>query len=110
MFCFVWTFDCAGSSLQCAGSSPVVACRLLSCASRASHCGVQAFLVALSGLSCPIAYVNLVPQPGIELTSHALESRFLTTGLPEKSNYIYFISRCLFNKRSKVPYVLTLLK
>ena len=35
----------------------------------------------------------LVPQPGIKPASPALEGRFLTTGPPEKSPYLFFIKR-----------------
>ena len=42
-------------------------------------------LVEARGLSCPKACGILVPQPGIEPTSPALEGRFFTTGLPGKS-------------------------
>ena len=38
--------------------------------------------ITVHGLSCPIAYGILVPQPGIDPT---LEGIFLTTGPPEKS-------------------------
>ena len=45
------------------------------------------FLVVARGLVAQWHLVRgiLVPQPGTELMSHALESRFLTTGLPEKA-------------------------
>ena len=43
-------------------------------------CSVQASLVA-SRLSYPKACGILVPQPGIEPKSPALQGRFLTTGL-----------------------------
>ena len=45
------------------------------------------FLVVARGLVAQwhLARGILVPQPGTELMSHALESRFLTTGLPEKA-------------------------
>ena len=42
-------------------------------------------LVAVCRLSCPAEYGILVPQPGIESALPALESKFLTTGSPEKS-------------------------
>ena len=45
----------------------------------------SSFLVATCGLSCPAACGILVPQPGIEAESPALEGSFLTTGLPGKS-------------------------
>ena len=47
-------------------------------------------LVAARGLSCPVACGILVPWPGIEPTSPALEGRFLTTGPPGKSHNCYF--------------------
>ena len=48
------------------------------------HCGMSAFLGVAPGLSCPVACGVLVPL-GTELGSPALESGFLTTGLPGKS-------------------------
>ena len=39
----------------------------------------------MHGLSCPAACGILVPRPGIEPMSPALEGRFLTTGPPGKS-------------------------
>ena len=53
---------CAGSRLLCAGS-----------------------VVAVHGLSCHEACEVLVPQPGIEPASPALEGRFFTTEPPRKS-------------------------
>ena len=56
------------------------------------HCGVQAprygtqgSLVAVRGLSSPAACGILIPQPGIEFMSPALEGRFLNTAPPGKS-------------------------
>ena len=43
-----------------------------------------AFIVTY-GLRCPSALGILVPQPGLELTSPALQGRFLTTGPPGRS-------------------------
>ena len=43
-----------------------------------------AFIVTY-GLRCPSALGLLVPQPGLELTSPALQGRFLTTGPPGRS-------------------------
>ena len=40
--------------------------------------------VVVGGLSCPTACGVLVPGPGLEPTSPALEGRFPTTGLPGK--------------------------
>ena len=41
-------------------------------------------VVVACGLSCPVACGILVPRPGIEPTSPALEGEFLATGLPGK--------------------------
>ena len=59
-----------------------VACSLLSCATWAPESSGS--VVAECGLSCPAECGVLVPQSGVGLTSPALESRFLTTGPPEK--------------------------
>ena len=72
-----------GSSLQHAGSF-VVACGLL------SSCGTRApeyvgSVVAVCRLSCPVACGILVPGPGIESASPALEGGFSTTGPPGQS-------------------------
>ena len=42
------------------------------------------------GLSCPAACGILVPRPGIELLSPALEGRCLTTGPHRKSLSMHF--------------------
>ena len=42
-------------------------------------------VVTACGLSCPVACGILVPRPGIEPASPALEGGFLTTGPPGKS-------------------------
>ena len=42
-------------------------------------------LVDAHGLSCPVACGILVPRPGIEPASPALEGGFFTTGPPGKS-------------------------
>ena len=39
----------------------------------------------LYGLSCSMAYAILVPPPGVQPTSPALQGRILTTGQPGKS-------------------------
>ena len=43
-------------------------------------------------LSCSMAHGALVPQPGIELTSLALQGVFLTAGPPENSPLVQFLS------------------
>ena len=42
------------------------------------------------GLGCPLACGTLLPQPGTEPTSPALEDELLTTELPGKSLYSIF--------------------
>ena len=49
-------------------------------------------LVEVSGLSCPAACGILVPRPGMEPASPALEGRFLTTEPPGKSLLYFKIS------------------
>ena len=56
---------------------------LCSCGAWALEC-VGSVVVAC-GFSCPTACGILVPQPGIEPKSPALEGEFLTTGPPGKS-------------------------
>ena len=76
----------------------VAACRIFHCGTQASlvvahglhSCNVQTLecagsVVAACRLSCPTARGILVPQPGIEPASPALEGGFLTTGPPGKS-------------------------
>ena len=50
------------------------------------------------GLSCPAACGILVPRPGMEPVSPALEGGFFTTGPPGKSCKFYFkfLSNCFF--------------
>ena len=67
----------------------VAACGLL------SSCGTWApehvgSVVVVCGLSCPAACGILVPRPGIEPTSSALEGGVLTTGPPGKSLFLSF--------------------
>jgi len=49
-----------------------------------SSCSMWASLVVAHRFNCPIAWGILVPQPGIEPLSPALEGGFLTTGPPGK--------------------------
>ena len=46
--------------------------------------------LAVWGLTCSAAREILVPRPGMEPTSPALEGGFLTTGPPGKSCSLYF--------------------
>ena len=48
-------------------------------------------LAAVHGLDIPEPCVILVPQPGMEPTSSALEGRFLTTALPGKSLFMVLL-------------------
>ena len=81
-----------GSSLQHVGISLVVACGF-----SLSSCGVQALghvgsVVVAHRLSCPVACGILVPRPGIEPTSPALEGRFFTAGPPGKSLFFMLLN------------------
>ena len=60
-----------------AGGIFIAVCRLSTCACRLSSCEWR--------LSCPMVCGVLVPRPGIELTSPALQGRSLTTGPPGTS-------------------------
>ena len=74
----------------------VAACRLLcSCGARALECAGS--VVVACELSCPVACGFLVPWPGIEPTSPALEGGFLTTGPRGKSVIISFDGRSCFS-------------
>ena len=48
-------------------------------------------IVGMHGFSCPLGCGILVPWPGIKPSSPALQGGFLTTGLPGKSLFFYFI-------------------
>ena len=50
----------------------------------------QRLFIAACRLSCPVAYGILVPRPGIEPMSPALEGGFLTTQLPGNPLYSPF--------------------
>ena len=57
--------------------------------------GTGASVVVAHGLCCCRAYGILVPRPGIEPMSPALEGGFLTTGLPWKP-MIHIFLKSLF--------------
>ena len=97
IYLFIYLFGCVGCSLRACVVTRglfVVACGLSSCGARAPE-SLGSVVVAL-GLSCPAACGILVSRSGIEPVSPALESRFLTTGPPGKSQHkliilFYFI-------------------
>ena len=62
----------------------VVACRIFIMSCRIFSCGAQILVVA-HRVSCSEACGILVPRPGIEPVSPALEGRFLTTRPPGTS-------------------------
>ena len=73
-----------------------------------SSCGMWA--VVASGVGYSEACGVLVPQQEIKSTSPALQGRFLTTGPPRKSLYIYYImSRHCQRKGNKLPQKTTLI-
>ena len=86
-------FRCSESSLLwCAGFSLVAVHELLSSCDvlapgrmRSVVCGTWALLLRRAGLIALWHVGILVPRPGIEPKSPALEGRFLTTGPPGKS-------------------------
>ena len=108
---FIYLFGCVGSQLQHSESSLlhagffVEACGLFvavhglssSCGTRASEC--TGSVAAARGLGCHTACGILVPQPGIEPVSPALEGRFLTTGPLGKSQRQHYL--LLFHKYLK---------
>ena len=55
------------------------------------------------GLNCPAACGILVPQPGIEPMSPALEGGVLTTGPPGKSQYLGFEHGLLLGDKVVFP-------
>ena len=60
-------------------------------------------LVVTPGLSCPSACGILVPQPGIEPASSALQGGFLTTRSPGKSQYRFPLEALGFSLRTTTP-------
>ena len=66
------------------------------------HCGTQASLAVVHRLSCPAVCEILVPRPGIEATSPALEGGFLTTGSPEKSLGQSFIQGSKYMSKARL--------
>ena len=93
LFCLFWL---AGSSLWCMGFSCCEAQALECVGSVCAVCRLSgrsswASLVVVHGLSCPTACGILVPRPGIEPTSPALEGGFSTTGPPGKSSMVVIV-------------------
>ena len=64
---------------------------------------LHSIFIWVFGLSCRTAWGILVPRPGIEPTSPALEGRFLTTGPPAKS--LLFPFWALTRTAFKSPFV-----
>ena len=87
----------------------VAVCRLL------SSCGAQApkragSVVVAHGLSCPVACGILVPRPGIEPVSPALQDGFLTTGPPGKSLEIALMIPSPFRISLSISFFLSMLR
>ena len=74
--------------LQRTGFSLVAARRPSSCGTWAPEC--VGSVVAASGPSCPAACGILVPQPGMQPASPALQDGFFTTGPPGKSHILTY--------------------
>ena len=79
---FFFFFDYAASLLQHEGFLQLW---LVGFSSHSVSSRVWASLVSVGGLSCPVAWGILVPQPGIKPLPLALEDGFLTTWPPGKS-------------------------
>ena len=63
-------------------------------------------LVAEQGVSRPVACGILPPWPRIKPESPALEGKFLTTGLPEKSQkFVFFFSNNLEGNLGDIPLI-----
>ena len=60
-------------------------------------------LLVTPGLSCPSACGILVPQPGIEPASSALQGGFLTTGPPGKSQHHFPLEALGFPLSATTP-------
>ena len=59
---------------------------------RFSSCG-HGLVAEVFGFRCSMGYGILVPSPGIEPTSSALQGRFLITGPPGKPHQVFFEHR-----------------
>ena len=99
----IYLFGCVGSQLQHAGSSLhhggsfIVMHGLSKCGAWAlEHSGS---LTAGHRLSCPEACGILVPQPGIQPTSPALQGRFLTSGPPVNSQEHFILTDIISNSK-----------
>ena len=77
-------FHCGVQALRCGTRASFQLWCVGPRACRLSSCGVQGSRA--HRFSCPVACGILVPQPGIEPVSPALEGGFLTTGPPGKSH------------------------
>ena len=67
---------------------------------------LHSIFIWVLGLSCPTAWGILVPRPGIEPTSPALEGRFLTTGPLAK--FLLFPFWSLAGTAFKSPFMMIL--
>ena len=94
-FVAVWGLLSSWGTRAPGHTGPVVVARgLSSCGAQAPEC-VGSVVVA-HGLSCPAACGILVPWPGFDCVSPALESGFLTTGPPGKSWGSFLIMLVVF--------------
>ena len=93
--CWVFVAACGLSLVMSRGYSPVAASLCVGFSCRRGWTAV----VAPHRLSCPEACGILIPGPGIEPVSPALQGGFLTTGLSGKPKAVLFIwERSLFLK------------
>ena len=78
--CGVWIFSLSSCGVRAPGCVGSVVCDMWALLLRR-----MSSVVVPRGLSCPTACGILVPRPGIEPASPALEGMFFTTGPPGKS-------------------------
>ena len=80
--CGMWDLCCGTPAPERVGS--------VVCSTRAVSLRLVSSVVVVHWLNCPVACGILVPRPGIEPTSPALEGGFFTTGPPGKSQFPVF--------------------
>ena len=83
LFCLCWSFLRHSGFLQLLHKGPSC-CREWALEHMVSVIAVLSSLLVMCVFSCPMARGILVPRPGIEPGSSALEGGFLTTGPPGK--------------------------
>ena len=97
LHCCTWAFSSCGkqSTLQ-VGCTSFSSCGAQALECKASVVAMHGLRFVILGLSCPAACEILVPGPGIEPVSPALEGRLQTTGPSGMSQaFVYHLLRGL---------------